>query len=163
MSQVLSRTLQFSPPRGELRLGLLDLRWSKVLENGSMDFSDFWPEVSFEVPEKNGRARFCRKNLDHSKKIRIIQKMDTKVVQGLKKSVSRKSSGKRLQRFCRFLAWSLGMIFEENWQSPILPEKSCFPEFGPNGPKMAQKPIFWDLVDIYCYYIWKRSAWLGKK
>jgi len=69
-----------------------------------MDFSDFWPEVSFEVPEKNGRARFCRKNLDHSKKIRIIQKMDTKVVQGLKKSVSRKSSGKRLQRFCRFLA-----------------------------------------------------------
>ena len=90
--------------RGELRLELLDPSEAKVLENGSIDFSDFCSEVSSEVPKKNDRARFCRKNLDHSKKLWIIQKTDTKVVQGLKKSVSRKSSGKRLQRFSCFLA-----------------------------------------------------------
>ena len=43
-----SSTLQFSPPRGELRLELL-VGWLvsqlKVLENGSKDFSDFLHEV----------------------------------------------------------------------------------------------------------------------
>ena len=70
--------------RGELRLELLDPSEAKVLENGSIDFSDFCSEVSSEVPKKNDRARFCRKNLDHSKKIKDHSKMDTKVVQGLK-------------------------------------------------------------------------------
>ena len=65
-------------------------------QHWSKDFSDFCSEVSSEVPEKNDGARFCRKNLNHSKKLWIIQKMDTKVVQGLKKSVGSKSSGKRL-------------------------------------------------------------------
>ena len=45
-----SDTLQFSPPRGELRLGFLVsllVSWveAKVLENGSNDFSDFLHEV----------------------------------------------------------------------------------------------------------------------
>ena len=31
------------------------------------------------------------------------------------------------------------------------PDFFGLPDFGPNGPKMAQKPIFCDLIDT-CYY-----------
>ena len=125
------------------------LGYQKFWKTARWIFLIFCSEVSSEVPEKNDRARFCRKNLDHSKKIMDHSKMDTKVVQSRTWVGSHIIFSKMAPTIFLMLGIKLVLDKGKKVTEPDFSRKLRFSGFwakrsqnGPKWPKMTQIDVF---------------------